>query len=152
MCDLQPEDMKYFGERCDILFGNKREHTALGKILNHNGNVEDFAATLTRRHPKKDYLPYGKIVVVTNGSKSVTCSYGDGILKKIEVPKVNAKQIKDTTGAGDSYVSGFLAGLCNKQKPENCLAWGCWVSEKIIQEYGCTVPAYAADEIKSIAL
>lgn len=152
MCDLQPDDMKYFGENCDILFGNRREYTALAKVSKHNGDAEDFAIALTRRHPRKSYLPYGKIAVVTNGSKSVSCSYGNGNLKKIDVPKVDIKQIKDTTGAGDSYVSGFLAGLFNNQNPETCMHWGCWASEKIIQEYGCTVPSYLPDELKAVSI
>lgn len=150
MCDLQPEDMRYFGEKCDILFGNKREYTALSKIMKHKGDVENFAIALTKKHPKKTYLPFGKIAVVTNGSKSVICSYGDGNFKEISVEKIDIKQIKDTTGAGDSFVSGFLAALLHNQKPEVCLNWGCWVSQKIIQECGCSVPAYSPDEIKSI--
>lgn len=150
MCDLQPDDMKFFGENCDILFGNKREFTALSRIMKHEGDVDDFSITLTKRHPKKDYLPYGKIAVVTDGSKSVICCYGDGKYVKKNVTKIDKSQIKDTTGAGDSFVSGFLAGLFNNQAPEVCLAWGCWVSQKIIQEYGCTVPNYPPDEIKSI--
>lgn len=148
MCDLQPEDMKYFGENCDILFGNKKEYTALSKIMKQEGDIKDFTVALTKRHPKKDYLPYGKIAVVTDGSKSVTCSYGDNEYVKLDVAKIDGKLIKDTTGAGDSFVSGFLAGLFNNQKPKVCLAWGCWVSQKIIQEYGCTVPNYSPDEIK----
>lgn len=150
MCDLQPDDMKLFGGNCDILFGNKREFTALSRIMKHEGDVDDFAVTLTKKHPKKDYLPNGKIAVVTDGSKSVICCYGDGKYVKKNVTKIDKNQIKDTTGAGDSFVSGFLAGLFNNREPEVCLAWGCWVSQKIIMEYGCTVPNYPADEIERI--
>lgn len=151
MCHLQPEDMKYFGERCDILFGNKKEYSALNKIITEcDTEVKDFAVALTKKHPKKDYLPYGKIAVVTDGSRSVTCSYDSGKCISFPVAKVDKKQIKDTTGAGDSFVSGFLAGLFHNKKPEICLAWGCWVSQKIIQEYGCTVPNYSPDEIKYV--
>lgn len=150
MCELQPEDMKYFGEKCDVLFGNAKEYAALSKIANHKGDIRDFAIKLVSKHPKKDYLPFGKIVVVTNGSKSVICAYGDGNLKEMDVPKIDVEQIRDTTGAGDSFVSGFLAGIFNDKCPEKCLAWGCWVSQKIIQEYGCTVPSYPSDQVHSI--
>lgn len=151
MCDRQPADMAFFGENCDIMFGNRREYTALSKVMNHEGDVESFAINLTKRHPKKTYLPFGKIAVITDGSRSVVCAYDNGNLKKIIVPKIEKEQIRDTTGAGDSFVSGFLAGLFNDHNPDVCLAWGCWVSQKIIQEYGCTVPKYSPNEIRSIS-
>lgn len=150
MCELQPEDMAFFGQECDVLFGNRKEYSALSKTINFAGDPEDYAIDLSKNHPKKDYLPYGKITVMTNGSKSVHCAHSGGIVEILQAAKVEKKDIRDTTGAGDSFVSGFLAGLFNNKKPLTCLEWGCWVSGKIIQEYGCTVPNYAPDGIRAV--
>ena len=49
-------------------------------------------------------------IVVTRGSKSVIVS--DSLAKdpaEVKVPRVDPSLIKDTNGAGDSFVGGFLS-------------------------------------------
>lgn len=53
-----------------------------------------------------------KSIVVTRGSKSVIVSTltGQGIAQaSLQVPKLDGSLIKDTNGAGDSFVGGFLS-------------------------------------------
>lgn len=151
MCKECPEDMKHFAAHCDILFGNKREYQALGQIMEGScDKVQNFAINLVKNYPARDILEYGKMAIITDGAESVLCVHSGGIIDKTYVLPVDEANIKDTTGAGDTFVSGFLAALFNSQPPLTCLRWGSWVSQQIIRQIGCTVPPYNSDAIKTI--
>lgn len=150
MCKEHPENMKHFADQCDILFGNKKEYEALCQIMEEdsNCNVQNFAVDLVKSYQSN--LKYGKMAIVTNGAESVFCAHSNGIIDKTYVLPVNEDDIKDTTGAGDTFVSGFVAALLDDQPPLTCLRWGSWVSQQIIMQVGCTVPPYTSDAIKTI--
>lgn len=154
MCEERPEDMKYFAEQCDILFGNKREYQALSKVMKHknNNDVESFAVDLIKSYIPDAHisLKYGKMAIITNGAESVLCVHSGGIIDKTFVLPLDKEDIKDTTGAGDTFVSGFLAGLFENRTPLTCLKWGSWVSQQIIKQVGCTVPPYSSKPIQDI--
>jgi 2-dehydro-3-deoxygluconokinase len=40
--------------------------------------------------------------------------------EKIKIPKVRAKKVIDTIGAGDAYTAGFYAGLARKYDLKKC--------------------------------
>lgn len=150
MCRDYPNEMKYFTEQCDILFGNGDEYKALAKVMGHDDNFKSFATYLTRNFSGRGTPKYGKMVIITNGSETVIGAHSGGQVDEIDVFGVRKDEIKDTTGAGDSYVAGFLTALFSDQPPVDCLKWGSWVSLQIIKQVGCTVPDYAPDEIKTI--
>ena len=60
------------------------------------------------------------------------------------VPAFPAKVV-DTTGAGDSFVAGFLAGLLRGWEPERCARLACAAAALNIQGVGATagMPTYA---------
>lgn len=58
----------------------------------------------------------------------------------VEVPAVNADEIVDTTGAGDSFVAGFIHALMKEKPTRQCIEMGCEVSAKVITVIGCNLP------------
>jgi len=61
------------------------------------------------------------------------------------VPSVLVENVLDTTGAGDSYAAGTLAGLINGLPPIQAAQVGATVSSFIIQAWGCqtNLPSWA---------
>lgn len=64
------------------------------------------------------------------------------------VPAFSVKVV-DTTGAGDAFVAGFLAGLLRGWKPERCARLACAAAALNIQKVGATagMPTYAEAEV-----
>lgn len=149
MSETHPNDMTHFVKKSDIIFGNQKEFSALAKAMNLCITLEDFIVSLSNDYAGKG-TPYGKIIVMTNGSKTVTCAHSNGKVEQVLVPPIEISKIGDTTGAGDAFVAGFMAGLIKNRMPNVCLKWGCWVATQIIQQVGCTVPQYSADYLENI--
>jgi sugar/nucleoside kinase (ribokinase family) len=57
-------------------------------------------------------------------------------------------RVVDTTGAGDSFVAGFLAGLLRGWAPERCARLACAAAALNIQKVGATagMPTFAEAE------
>ncbi|MBW2996570.1 carbohydrate kinase family protein [Candidatus Woesearchaeota archaeon] len=90
---------------------------------------------------KKDNVPYlakqlfklgPKLVVITEGQKGVAVYDGTNFysLLAYEVKVVN------TTGAGDAFASGFLAGILHKQDIPHALQLGNANSASVVQYFG----------------
>lgn len=166
MCSDFSNEVSHLAKCANILFGNKDEFKALGKVMNLEcESTEDIALALHNMSNQEGYFfescelgqyfnKMGKIVVVTDGKDRVLCVYGSACNKpsviKFNVPAVRQELIKDTTGAGDAFVAGFLAGVFVKHNLETCIAWGCWTAQQVIQLIGCQVPPYPSDEIDKI--
>lgn len=143
------ESMKQFAYECDILFGNATQYLTLAELLDMN--VEKTMENIALHINEKSKTPSGnKIVIVTNGSESVICVSGDKKLVKYDVPEISPEAVIDTTGAGDAFVAGFLAGIIKEKDLKTCLAWGCWMSRQIIQMIGCPTPKTLPKEILTI--
>lgn len=141
VCDTQGELVKYLVEQCDILIGNKKEYTALMPIFNNTLNLKEFAVSLSKLNENTGWKR-GKIILVTNGSKSIICAHSSGTVEEMNVPRIDPNLIKDTTGAGDAFAAGFLAGVVSEQTINMCLAWGCVAAREIIKEVGCKIPEH----------
>ena len=106
--------------KLDITFANEQEMMSLIETKNFKDVIE-FGKSLN------------KLVVITRGEKGAISISGDevtenGIEKNLE--------IKDLTGAGDLFASGFLHGYINKLSPIECLNKGKEMSSKVIQQIG----------------
>ena len=74
-----------------------------------------------------------KTIVITKGAEGAIS------IKDNEICKIEAKKnlsIKDLTGAGDLFASGYLDGYLNNLSQEKCLKKGTDMSSKIIQQIG----------------
>ena len=104
----------------DILFANEVEIRALAE-------TEDFEAAVARIAPQVPLL------VVTRGSHGAL-AIQDGV--RTEVPAEPIKTVVDTTGAGDLFAAGFLAGLADGRPIKDCLTMGAVCACEIIAQVG----------------
>ncbi|XP_014212569.1 adenosine kinase-like [Copidosoma floridanum] len=83
-------------------------------------------------------------VLSQGGNGPAICVYGENNFVEYKIP--TNITVKDTTGAGDALVAGFLAGVLAGQEPQTCLNWGCKVAEEVIQKLGATLPDDLPDD------
>ncbi|MEZ5709989.1 MAG: adenosine kinase [Blastomonas sp.] len=104
----------------DILFANDNEIRSLAE-------VDDFEAAVAKFAPKVPLL------VVTRGPDGAI-ALRDGA--RFEVSAEPIAHIEDTTGAGDLFAAGFLAGLTRDESVETCLKMGAVAAAEIISHIG----------------
>lgn len=104
----------------DILFANKVELAALT-------GEDDFDAGLAALAPK---VP---VLVVTRSDDGAVAISGD---ERAEVAAEPVAAVVDTTGAGDLFAAGFLAGYVRGESLERSLAMGSLAAGEIISHYG----------------
>lgn len=120
-----PQELKKVVELCDILFGNHFEIDRIKKTLGMS---------------LKELLNNGPDVLVkTHGSQGSTI-YAP---HKIEIKAVSSN-LKDPTGAGDSYRAGFIRAYLEGNDLEYCGNFASAVASFIIEAEGCQtyIPSY----------
>ena len=106
--------------KLDITFANEQEMMSLIDAKDFNDVIE-FTKSLN------------KLVVITRGEKGAISINGSDIIENGIEKNLN---IKDLTGAGDLFASGFLHGNLNNLSTRECLDKGREMSSKIIQQIG----------------
>lgn len=104
----------------DILFANEEEIKALS-------GEEGFDAAVAAVAPKVETL------VVTRSEEGAIALRGG---ERAEVPAEPVAQVVDTTGAGDLFAAGFLAGQATGRSLEESLRMGAIAAAEIISHYG----------------
>ncbi len=104
----------------DILFANDTELAAL------TGEA-DFDAGIAALAPK---VP---VLVVTRGAAGAVAMAG---AERAEIGAEPIARVVDTTGAGDLFAAGFLAGHVRGESLETCLTMGAVAAAEIISHYG----------------
>ena len=115
----------------DILFANKDEIMALS-------GEEEFEAALASVAPRVPVL-----VVTRSEQGAVALSAGE----RVEVPAAPIARLVDTTGAGDLFAAGFLAGQARRKSLEVSLKIGAIAAAEVIQHYGARPEA----DLKALA-
>ncbi len=106
--------------KLDITFANEQEMMSLIDAKDFNDVIE-FAKSLK------------KMIVITRGEKGAISIFGNEINENDVEKNLN---IKDLTGAGDLFASGFLHGHLNKLSHLECLNKGREMSSQVIQQIG----------------
>ena len=106
--------------KLDITFANEQEMMSLTNAKNFK-EVINFSKNLK------------KLVVITRGDKGAISISGEKITENGIDEKLD---IKDLTGAGDLFASGYLHGYINNLSPLECLNKGKEMSSKVIQQIG----------------
>ena len=106
--------------KLDITFANEQEIMSLI-------NVDKFDDVINF------FKEINKTIIITRGDKGAVA-----INKKeiVECPAKKNLQIKDLTGAGDLFASGFLHGFINGKSTKESLEIGTEMSSKVIQIIG----------------
>lgn len=131
----------------DILFGESAEYLAFAGTrssdnlptqagLANEVQIAKFVANLPKVNTQRK-----RLVIVTRGSNdSIVVVQGDEGHEMYPVQKVDESKIVDTTGAGDAFAGGFLAGKVQGKSVKESMAMGQWLAALSIQESGGAYP------------
>ena len=116
----KPDFLELVKNKLDITFANEQEIMSLIDV-NKFDDVINFAKELN------------KLIVVTRGDKGAVAISNNEV---VECAAKKDLKIKDLTGAGDLFASGFLHGFVNNKTTKESLEIGTEMSSKIIQIIG----------------
>jgi sugar/nucleoside kinase (ribokinase family) len=108
------------GGKIDILFANEAEIQALAGVP----HFETAVASVTDKVP---------LLVVTRSEKGAIAVAGG---ERVEVSAEPVDAVVDTTGAGDLFAAGFLAGQAQGRGLEDSLRIGAIAAAEVISHYG----------------
>jgi sugar/nucleoside kinase (ribokinase family) len=104
----------------DVLFGNEDEV----RHLTGCGELAECIAALSK---------HVGTLVITRGAQGALAVEKDN---RVEVPAAPVERIIDTTGAGDLFAAGFLAGRCRGKPLKACLEIGATAAAEVISHFG----------------
>jgi len=150
------EDAEYFQilrdvlKYVDVLFGNDAEAMAFAKSMKWpTQNITEIAQRIARE-PKDNACP--RTVIITRGTEpTIVVIASRSRIWSVEeygIIPCDPSELVDTTGAGDSFVGGFLAGLAKVRRgyPDSGRAYD--ISIKGVALVECIAHAnYAANTI-----
>lgn len=108
------------GGLIDILFSNETEILA----LQQGADFEAAVAATAKQVP---------LLVVTRGEHGAIAVQGE---MRASVPAEPIAKVVDTTGAGDLFAAGFLAGHIKGRDLNACLTMGAIAAAEVISHYG----------------
>jgi sugar/nucleoside kinase (ribokinase family) len=108
------------GGKIDILFANEVEFLHLAQATDLGAALKAFAGKVPT------------LVVTRSEHGALACSGGDNV----DVPAEPIERLVDTTGAGDLFAAGFLAGQALSRSLEDSLRLGAIAASEVIQHYG----------------
>jgi len=120
----------------DIVFGNETEALTFAETFNL-GTTDIKKIALALSMLPKENGSKGRLVIITQGSDPVICVENGQVLE-FAAEKLSADKIKDTNGAGDAFVGGFLAQYVQGRALPVAVRCGIWAATHIIQRDGCT--------------
>ena len=75
-------------------------------------------------------------IVLKNGAEGVHLWSGEAH----EIPTAQVQAVKDTSGAGDAFNAGYLAGRLGARTPTESVAMGQALSARVISHFGARIP------------
>ena len=124
----------------DYVIGNETEAAAWaeGHGLSASTDVRQIAKALADLH--KENTNRKRIAVITQGTEpTVVAVQGEDEIKEYPVHAIDKNLITDTTGAGDAFAAGLLAGIVEGRPLDESIDKGQWLARLSIQELG---PSY----------
>jgi sugar/nucleoside kinase (ribokinase family) len=112
--------LAFIDSEIDIVFANEAEACSLFQVHDF-----DTAASLLGARTKTACVTRGE-----HGSAVIT----GGV--RVDVPAAPARQVLDTTGAGDQYAAGVMFGLARGLDPALCGRLGSIAAAEVIDHYG----------------
>ena len=133
-------------ENCDFL------HDIVERYVDIVFANEDEARAFSGEAEPNDALNYigrmCELVVVKIGMRGALIKRGEEV---IHVGIMAAAKRVDTTGAGDFYAAGFMAGLCSGLTLRQCGTLGAIAAGKVIEIVGTTLSDEAWSDIITLA-
>ena len=119
------------GGLIDILFGNEDEI----RHLTGRSNLDECIASLSS--------DVSTLVITRGASGALAVEAGE----RVDNPAAAVERVVDTTGAGDLFAAGFLAGRCRGRPLRSCLETGALAAAEVISHFGARPEA----DLKAIA-
>merc|ERR1711920_307242 len=124
----------------DFLFCNETEAATWAETEGWDTTDVAFIATRLSLIPSVEGKRCKRTVVITQG-KDPTVVAQNGFTQEFAITALPKEKLKDTNGAGDAYVGGFLAALSKGKSVDECCKAGAYSAGVIVQHDGCTYPA-----------
>lgn len=140
---MRPDPVAYPADFLNVVL-----HEA--KLVFMNEIEQVYISNLLGYEPTEELLCRGKAdaVIVTHGPEGcIIYRLADGIVQQTHIDATVPDMVVDTTGAGDSFVSGFLYGIVNGCSYEKCAKYGATVSSFIIEAAGCLTSVPTAEQM-----
>ncbi|CAD7013453.1 unnamed protein product [Ceratitis capitata] len=125
-----------------FIFGNGREFCALADKMGFGRDIDKAIKMIFKQHAGPC------IVIITNAERGLilvsNVEYGSAkpgklIYRQCRVDRID--NVVDTTGAGDSFVAGFLHAFLNNYKLKDCVIVGTAVAAQVVTKIGCNLPS-----------
>jgi len=130
------DDFEMLSHKVDILFANEAEIMALTQSTSFDAAL----ASIRGRLP---------VAVVTRSEKGAVVLTPEAVH---EVPAQAGVHVVDTTGAGDLFAAGFLAGFTQGRDLAACARMGVVAAAEVISHYGARPEADLHSLMKKAAL
>nr|CAH7714579.1 unnamed protein product [Callosobruchus chinensis] len=140
MLNVDPTNIQHFVKNCDYLFGTLEEFEALWQSMGLD-SMQEFVNTMMKNR-------VSKVMVITNGGDAGYFVHNSKEIKRFQVTEIRDEDIRDTTGAGDAFVGGFIAALCKERSIDDCIKSGNFAACQILQQTGCTLPLFESNVLK----
>lgn len=127
----------------DYVVGNETEAAAYAE--SHDLNTADIPtiAKALANLPKEN-KQRKRVAIITQGTDpTIVAVQGEDQVKTFPVHQIAKEEIVDTTGAGDAFAGGFVAGLVKGESIETCVDMGQWLAALSLRELG---PAYVLSD------
>lgn len=121
-------------KKTEILFLNKTEAEI---ILGQTDEAENLLKRLKELGPK--------IIVITDGTNG---SFALDEKLNFFHQDIIAGEAIETTGAGDAYISGFMAAYIEKKPIQECMRWGALNSSSVIEHIGAQEGLLTLEEME----
>ncbi|RDL35045.1 Uncharacterized protein BP5553_06976 [Venustampulla echinocandica] len=119
----------------DYVVGNETE--ALAYAESHGLETKDIKeiakhlAALPKANTKRE-----RVAVITQGTLPTIVAVNGGDVNEYPIHAIDKNEINDTTGAGDAFAAGFVAGLVAGEPLARCVDQGQWLAKLSIKELG----------------
>ncbi|MCA1868848.1 LacI family DNA-binding transcriptional regulator [Agrobacterium genomosp. 3] len=114
---------------------------ATGTVDQRNG--------LLALHTRRASMPVSpKVIVVTMGAAGALVLQQDGTLQRVRAPEVT---VRDTTGAGDSFVGAFLTVMLHGGDPFTAAQYGCLSGSLTVTGLGAAEIRPTAQNLRDLA-
>lgn len=137
------EEMKETLALTDYIFPNETEASYFSGIpLTGRETPEDYSAMADA------FLAAGvRNVIIKAGTRGCFYKGEQGCFME---PALSVKPVVDTTGAGDNFVSGFIAGLLERKTARECCRFGTACSALSIQAAGAAAGVRSRDQVEEM--
>lgn len=120
----------------DYVVGNESEAAAYAE--SHDLKTTDIPtiAKHLANLPKKNTKRKRTAIITQGTDPTIVAIQGEDEVKSFPVHPIGEKEITDTTGAGDAFAGGFLAGVVERASLEKSIDMGSWLAALSLRELG----------------